>query len=229
MKASPTERVLCSWSGGKDSALALHHLLALPGTEVAALLTTVTDDYGRISMHGVRRSLLRQQAASLRIPLEEVGISKRSSNAEYELKMAQVLERYREAGVTSVVFGDIFLEDLRQYREKNLAKLGLRGIFPLWKQGSHELMRRFIGSGFRAVVVCVDTQLLDAKFAGREINDEFVRDLPPTVDVCGENGEYHSFVYDGPIFGNPIPCRRGEVVLRDERFCYCDLIPEAAC
>jgi uncharacterized protein (TIGR00290 family) len=196
---------------------------------VAALLTTITDDYDRISMHGVRRSLLRQQADALRLPLEEVSISKRSSNEEYEFKMGRLLSRYREAGVTSVVFGDIFLEDLRKYREANLAKLGMQGIFPLWKQDTHELVQRFIGSGFKAIVVCVDTAILDGRFAGREIDEEFVHDLPQTVDVCGENGEYHSFVYEGPIFKSKIPVRRGEVVLRDERFRCCDLIPETVC
>ena len=223
------ERVLCSWSGGKDSAMALREVMANPGYEVAALLTTITEDYDRISMHGVRRSLLKEQAGSLGLHLEEVGISKHSSNEEYELKMGEALSRYREAGLTSVVFGDIFLEDLRKYREQNLAKLGMKGIFPLWKRDTHELVQRFIASGFRAVVVCVDTSVLDGKFAGREIDAEFVQELPETVDVCGENGEYHSFVYEGPIFKERIAHTLGEVLLRDERFCYCDLIPAAAC
>ena len=223
------EKVLCSWSGGKDSAMALYEVLARPEYEVAALLTTVTEDYDRISMHGVRRSLLRQQAEALGLPLEEVGISKHSSNHEYEQKMGDVLNRYKDAGVASVVFGDIFLEDLRQYRENNLAKIGMKGIFPLWKQGTHELVRRFMQLGFRAVVVCVDTQALDQKFAGREINEGFVRELPETVDVCGENGEFHSFVYAGPIFRSSIAHRPGEVVLREGRFCYCDLLPGDPC
>ncbi len=225
MRTQVTERVLCSWSGGKDSAMALKDVLGRPEYEVAALLTTVTEDYDRISMHGVRRSLLRQQADSLGLPLEEIGISKRSSNEEYESKMAEALIRYKDAGSTSVVFGDIFLEDLKQYRENNLAKIGMKGIFPLWKQDTHELVRRFIELGFRAVVVCVDTQTLDRSFAGREIDEEFVRRLPETVDVCGENGEYHSFVYDGPIFKTRISHTLGEVVLREDRFCYCDLVP----
>ncbi len=223
------EKVLCSWSGGKDSAMALHEVLRRPKYEVVALLTTVTEDYDRISMHGVRRSLLRQQAESVGLPLEEVGISKRSSNEEYEQKMGGVLNRYKQAGITSVVFGDIFLEDLRQYRESNLAKIGMKGIFPLWKQDTHELVQRFIQFGFRAIVVCVDTQALDGKFAGREIDEAFVRELPTTVDVCGENGEFHSFVYEGPIFKRKIPYTVGEVVLREERFCYCDLNPAEPC
>ena len=229
MAASTVERVLCSWSGGKDSALALREVLARPQYEVAALLTTVTEDYDRISMHGVRRSLLRRQAEALGLPLEEVGISRRSSNEEYELAMGRVLQRYREAGVTAVVFGDIFLEDLKQYRQGNLAKLDMQAIFPLWKRDTRELVRSFIGSGFRAVVVCVDTRLLDGRFAGRQIDEEFVRDLPGAVDACGENGEYHSFVYDGPIFRRRIAHTPGEIVLREGRFRYCDLIPEQPC
>jgi len=209
--------------------MALREVLARPEYEVIALLTTVTEDYDRISMHGVRRTLLKQQAEALRLPLEEIGISKRSSNEEYEFKMGQVLRRYRKAGVTSVVFGDISLEDLKQYRENNLAKIEMKAIFPLWKRDSRELVQRFIGSGFRAVVVCVDIQALDPRFAGREIDESFVRDLPETVDVCGENGEYHSFVYDGPIFKTKIEHARGEVVLRDGRFCYCDLLPGQPC
>ncbi len=209
--------------------MALHEVLGHAEYEVAALLTTVTEDYDRISMHGVRRSLLRQQAEALELPLEEVRISKRSSNEEYEQKMSEVLKRYKQAGVTSVVFGDIFLEDLRHYRENNLAKVGMKGIFPLWKQDTHQLVRRFIDLGFRAVVVCVDTQALDRRFAGREIDEELIRDLPQSVDVCGENGEFHSFVYEGPIFRTRIPHTLGEVVLREERFCYCDLIPAGSC
>jgi uncharacterized protein (TIGR00290 family) len=139
--------------------------------------------------------------------------------------MAEALSQHKEAGISSVVFGDIFLEDLKQYRENNLAKMGMRGVFPLWKQDTQQLVRRFIHHGFRAVVVCVDTQSLDRKFAGREIDEQFVGELPETVDVCGENGEYHSFVYDGPIFKIRIPHTLGEVVLREGRICYCDLVP----
>jgi uncharacterized protein (TIGR00290 family) len=219
------EKVLFSWSGGKDSAMALYEILAGGQYQVAALLTTVTKDYDRISMHGVRRVLLEGQAESLGLHLEEIWISRQSSNDEYESKMAEVLKRYKEAGVTSVVFGDIFLEDLKEYREKNLAGLGMKGIFPLWKRDSAELIRSFIARGFKAVTVCVDTQALDRRFVGRTIDEQFVADLPQAVDVCGENGEFHSFVYDGPIFKNSIPHKVGEIVLRDERFYYCDLIP----
>ncbi len=219
------ERVLVSWSGGKDSSLALQEILRDGRYQVAALLTTVTEDYDRISMHGVRRALLEQQAASLGLPLEQVLISKRASNEEYESRMAETLKRYQEAGTNAVVFGDIFLEDLKEYREKNLAKLGMTGIFPLWRRDTAELMKAFIEGGFKAKTVCVDGQALGKEFAGREIDAGFLSELPKNVDVCGENGEYHSFAYDGPIFRERIAHRTGEVVLRDERFYYCDLIP----
>lgn len=214
-----------SWSGGKDSAMALHEIMRGTEYEIAALLTTVTGDYNRISMHGVRRALLEQQAASLGLDLEEVMLPKGFSNAEYESRMAETLDRYKEAGVTSVVFGDIFLEDLRQYREGNLAKLGMKGVFPLWKRETTQLMQDFIGCGFKAVTVCVDNHALGKEFVGRKIDAAFVADLPAAVDVCGENGEYHSFVYGGPILRQEIAHGIGEVVLREDRFYYCDLIP----
>jgi uncharacterized protein (TIGR00290 family) len=220
------EKVLFSWSGGKDSAMALHQILTSQTYQVAALLTTVTEGYDRISMHGVRRVLLERQAESLGIHLEKVLISKQSSNEEYEAKMAQVLMKYKELDVNSVVFGDIFLEDLREYREKNLARLEMKGIFPIWKRDTAELMESFIALGFKAVTVCVDTQALDGQFVGRRIDQQFMADLPKTVDVCGENGEYHSFVYDGPIFSRCVAYTLGEAVLRENRFYYCDLIPD---
>ncbi len=156
-------------------------------------------------------------------------LPKESSNEEYEARIAETLSRYKEAGVGSVVFGDIFLEDLRKYRESNLARIGMKGLFPLWKRETAELMKSFLGLGFKAVTVCVDGQSLGKEFVGRSIDAEFVSDLPSTVDVCGENGEYHSFVYDGPIFGRAIAHERGEIVLRDERFFFCDLVPVEAC
>ena len=214
-----------SWSGGKDSAMALREVMADGAYQVAALLTTVTGDYDRISMHGVRRSLLEQQAASLGLASEEVIVPKGSSNEEYERRMADTLNRYKEAGVTSVVFGDIFLEDLRQYREGNLSRLGMKGVFPLWKRDTVQLMKDFIACGFQAVTVCVDNHFLGREFVGRTIDAGFVADLPATVDVCGENGEYHSFVHSGPIFGRAIAHQVGEVVLREDRFYYCDLVP----
>jgi uncharacterized protein (TIGR00290 family) len=220
------EKVLFSWSGGKDSALALREILANGGFEIAVLLTTVTADYDRISMHGVRRALLEQQADSLGFPLEIVSISKNSSNEEYEVNMRRVLSKYLADGVLSVVIGDVFLEDVRQYRERNLAKIGMKGIFPLWKRDTRRLVHTFIDLGFEAIITCVDSKSLDKRFAGRHIDAQFLSDLPSTVDPCGENGEYHSFVYDGPIFRNKVEYTVGEVVLRDDRFYYCDLVSQ---
>jgi uncharacterized protein (TIGR00290 family) len=219
-----TEKILFAWSGGKDSAMALYELKKSKGYEIRALLTTVTEDYDRVSMHGVRRVLLEKQADSLCIPLEKIPISKQSSNEEYESRMRAALERYKEAGVTSVAFGDIFLEELRKYRENNLAKLGMKGIFPIWKKDSAQLARSFIDAGFRAVITCVDSQVFDKDFAGREFDGKFLDDLPAAVDPCGENGEFHSFVYDGPIFRKKISYTKGDIVLRDERFYYCDIL-----
>ena len=219
------EKVLFAWSGGKDSTLALHEMIS-NGYEVAALLTTVTKDYERISMHGVPTPLLETQGKALGLPIEKVYITKNASNEEYESQMKDRLLHYQSQGVSSVVFGDIFLEDLRRYREENLAALGMRGIFPIWKKDTEELARRFVRLGYKAVVTCVDTEALDPAFSGREFDEQFLSDLPRTVDPCGENGEFHSFVYDGPIFKQKIPHRKGAVVLRENRFSFCDLVPE---
>lgn len=219
------EKVLFSWSAGKDAALALHELLKDPACQVQALLTTVTREYDRVSMHGVRRSLLQRQARAIGLPLEEVFIASGGSNADYEAAMAEVLTRYKEAGVTAVASGDILLEDVRAYRERNLARLGLRGLFPLWKRDTHELARSFIRQGFRAITTCVDTQALDARFCGRPIDERFLTELPAGVDPCGENGEYHSFVSAGPLFREPVAYTVGETVLREGRFAFCDLVP----
>ena len=220
-----TGKVLLTWSGGKDSAMALYELQRNYDYEISALLTTVTEDYNRISMHGVQTILLEQQARSLGLAVEKVSITKDSSNQEYEAKMREKLMHYQSQGVASVVFGDIFLEDLRKYREENLSRIGMKGCFPLWKRDTAELARTFIDLGFKAVVTCVDSSVLDKTFVGRVFDEEFLAELPPAVDPCGENGEFHSFVYEGPIFRKGIPHRKGEVVLRDNRFYYCDLIP----
>lgn len=220
------EKVLVSWSGGKDSAIALYEILRNKNYHVSALLTTLTKDYDRISMHGVRRILLEQQVASLGFPLEKVLISKNATNEDYESSMGNILAKYKGAGVTSVVFGDIFLDDLRKYREDKLSSFGMKGIFPIWKRDTRELARSLTELGFKAITTCVDTTMLDRLFVGRVIDEQFLSELPATVDACGENGEYHSFVYDGPIFKERVSYTPGEIVLRENRFCYCDLIPE---
>jgi uncharacterized protein (TIGR00290 family) len=220
-----TAKVLLSWSGGKDSALALYELWKGEGYEVAALLTTVTADYDRVNMHGVRRVLLEQQAHALGLPLEEVFIAADASDEEYGVKMREVLERYARDGVSAVAFGDIFLEDVRRYREEKLAQVGMRAVFPLWGRDTAGLAHTFIDAGFQAVITCVDTQVLGRPFAGREFDGQFLADLSPGIDPCGENGAFHSFVYNGPIFRERVVYAKGEVVLRENRFYYCDLVP----
>jgi uncharacterized protein (TIGR00290 family) len=219
------EKILFTWSGGKDSAMALYELQKVYKYNILALLTTITDGYDRISMHGVRNALLEQQIESLGFPLEKIYISKDSSNEEYEAKMIHALLRYRAQGVSLVAFGDIFLEDLRRYREENLLRIGLKGIFPLWGRDTTTLAHTFIDLGFKAVISCIDSKYLDKSFAGRVFDKQFLSELPLNVDPCGENGEFHSFVYGGPIFKKQIPYEKKEVVLRDNRFYYCDLIP----
>ena len=217
--------VLMSWSGGKDSCLALHDIQSSQNYRVAALLTTVTRDYERISMHGVRRVLLERQAAALGIPLYQVFISKDASNEEYEMQMAEALSEFRARGIDSVVFGDLFLEDIRVYREQFLARQRMHGIFPVWKRDTTRFIREFIELGFKAVVTCVDPKFLDQSFAGTLIDEAFLSSLPSNVDPCGENGEFHSFVFDGPNFAEEVRFSLGEVVCRD-RFCFRDLVPE---
>ena len=219
------EKVLFTWSGGKDSALALYEIQKRDDQEVVALLTTLTEDDDRISMHGVRSILLEHQANSLGLPIEKVYLSKNASNEECEAKMREVLQKYLSAGISSVVFGDIFLEDLRKYREDNLSKIGMKAIFPIWKRDTVELARGFIDLGFKAVITCIDSNFLDKTFVGRLFDRQLLSELPANVDPCGENGEFHSFVYDGPIFQKKVLYTKGEVVLRDNRFWFCDLMP----
>jgi uncharacterized protein (TIGR00290 family) len=219
------EPILFCWSGGKDSAMALFTLLQRKDICLTALLTTVTEGYERISMHGVRRELLLQQAESIGVPLHEVRIPPQCVNPIYEARMKEALLMHFEQGVRKVAFGDIFLEDLRAYREKNLARMGMTALFPIWKRDTRELIRFFHAQRFRAIAACVDPKVLDPSFAGRELDESFFRDLPPTADPCGENGEFHTFDFDGPIFHTSIPVRTGEVVNRDG-FVFCDLLPE---
>jgi uncharacterized protein (TIGR00290 family) len=239
---------LFNWSSGKDSALALHRILQQQDYEVVALLTTVNAQYDRVSMHGVRRSLLEAQADALGIPLTQVVMPESPTMEAYEDAMRQALLPFVAQGVSASIFGDIFLEDLRAYRERKLAELGMHGVFPLWKEPTDALVREFLGLGFRSIVTCVNAQYLDRRFVGREIDAQFVRDLPPSVDPCGENGEFHTFAFDGPIFKTPVRVQRGEIVSRryerpaspsttddvcggtDDPFAaefwYCDLRPE---
>lgn len=220
----PEQIVVCS-SGGKDSCLSLYALQQQGEYDVTGLLTTVTADYDRVSMHGVRRSLLRDHAAALGLPLHEVEISRAARNAEYELKMGAALEMLRGKGVSAIGFGDIFLEDLREYRERLTSRHNVQAVFPLWQRDSRELAEEFIQQGFRARIVCVDPKVLDASFVGRILDRDFLDDLPVGVDPCGENGEFHTFVFDGPNFSRKVPSVLGETVLRDS-FLYSDLVRE---
>jgi uncharacterized protein (TIGR00290 family) len=219
------EPILFCWSGGKDSAMALHTVLQQKDLRVVALLTTVTEGYDRISMHGVRRELLDRQAESIGLPLHKVFIPPQCVNPVYEARMEEALRVHYNQGVRKVAFGDIFLEDLRAYREKNLARVGMTALFPIWKRDTRELIHFFHAQRFRAIAVCVDPKVLDPSFAGRELDESFFDDLPPRADPCGENGEFHTFVFDGPILRVPIPVRTGDVVNRDG-FVFCDLLPE---
>jgi uncharacterized protein (TIGR00290 family) len=226
--ANDKERVVLSWSGGKDSAMAAYHLLASQKYEIVALLTTVTEEFDRISMHGVRRELLEMQAIALGIPLHVVLIPRDCSNDVYESRMSQAFRHFKNGGTSKVAFGDLFLVDIKQYRDDRLACDGMSGLYPLWMRDTDELIRTFIGLGFKAKLSCVDTQAIDAAFAGREIDEQLLRDLPPSADPCGERGEYHSFVYAGPIFRHVIACRSGDTSLRLSRFNYCDILPSQA-
>ena len=218
------EKVLFAWSGGKDSAIALYEIQQSQNYEIVSLLTTITEDYNRVSLHGVPATLVEQQAKSLGLPIEEVFIPKDSSNEEYEAKMGKTLIKFKQDGISSVVFGDVFLEWVRQYRENNLSKLGMKGTFPIWGRDTAQLTRSFIALGFQAITTCIDTKVLDQRFLGRIIDESFLAQLPPNVDPGGENGEFHSFVFNGPIFKEKIAYSPGEQVLRDS-FYFCDLLP----
>ena len=215
--------VVLSWSGGKDSALALWAMREELGVEPAALLTTFTEDYGRVSMHAVRRPLLEAQAAAVGVPLVEVGIPAVCSNEVYEERMAAALASPPLAEVEEFAFADLFLADIRAYREGRLAAIGRRATFPIWGRETGALARRFVDAGFAATLVCVDPRQLDRSFAGRAFDAELLRDLPAGVDPCGENGEFHTFVTAGPIFSAPVPVEHGETVERDG-FVFHDLL-----
>jgi len=214
--------VLVSWSGGKDSCMALYEIQRAGEQTPVALVTTLTEGYDRISMHGVRRTLLERQAEALGLPLCPVIISIGASNEEYEAKLLEAVSPFRKQGVDSIVFGDLFLADIKRYREEFLALHQLRGLFPVWQRDTTEFINDFLAYNFKAIVTCVDLAQLDSRFAGRVIDDTFVNDLPAGVDPCGENGEFHTFVFDGPNFARPVEFRRGEIVERDG-FSFCDL------
>lgn len=221
------EKIVFSWSGGKDSSLALHDIRQSGRYEVVSLLTTVTEGYDRICMHGVRRELLDRQAEAVGIPCHPIYMSQVSSNQEFEEKLTKALLHFKAQGIRKIAFGDIFLEDLKKYRDDLLARIGMEGVYPIWRQDSRGLVERFIQTGFKAFLVCVNTAVLDASFAGRMIDADLLRDLPPAVDPCGENGEFHSYVFDGPLFNREVKIKRGERVIRGP-FAYCDLISEEA-
>ncbi len=248
----PIKNAVINWSGGKDSALALYRLRQSGKYELHRLLTSVSEKYQRISMHGVRVDLLDKQAEAIGLPLVKMEVPDMPSMEIYERTMRKTLESIKAEGVSVSVFGDIFLEDLRAYREDKLSEIGLEADFPLWKIPTHQLIREFLDLGFQTIVTCVNEKYLDRSFAGRVIDDSFLADLPAGVDPCGENGEFHTFVFDGPIFSKPVSFSIGETVYRtytpqpkekddafecgdkeseqqnpfDTGFWYCDLIPQ---
>jgi len=218
------QRILLSWSGGKDSCMTLAELQVNGGYQIAALLSTVTEGYERVSMHGVRRALLEQQAAALGLPLRVVSIPQDATNDVYQSRMEEAFSAYRREGLTTVAFGDLFLADIRQYREEWLARQGMHALFPIWKRDTLELALAFIDGGYEGVVACIDARVLGRSFAGRRFDRSFLADLPETVDPCGENGEFHTFVSGGPIFRHVVRVHLGEVVRRGSWY-FQDLVP----
>lgn len=216
-------KAVVGWSSGKDSAYALHVERLSAEVEIVGLLTTLSDEFDRVSMHGVRNALLDQQLTSLDMPCTKIRIPSPCPNEEYERHMGAALETLRAEGVTEVVFGDLFLQDIRTYRETQLARIGMTARFPLWHRNSRELAQEMIGAGLRAVLTCVDPRVLDPSFAGRPYDLELLDDLPAGVDPCGENGEFHTVVLDGPMFRQPVAAERGEIVVRDG-FVFADVL-----
>ncbi|HAF29474.1 MAG TPA: ATP-binding protein [Bacteroidales bacterium] len=230
------QKALFNWSGGKDSSLCLYHALNDERLDIQYLLTTINGKNKRVSMHGVSEDLLDEQAKSIGLPLRKIHLPEFPTMEEYDTIISKELELAKNQGINTSVFGDIFLEDLRAYREKQLAKKGFKAEFPLWKRDTKEIAKEFIDLGFKTIIVSVDSRYLDKSFAGRIFDESFLTDLPANVDPCGENGEFHSFAFDGPIFKNSIQFEKGEIVYKeykshskenpDERFgyWYCDLI-----
>ena len=224
------QAVVLSWSGGKDSSLALVALQADDRYDVVGLLTSITSGYDRVSIHGVRRELVDAQAAEIGLPLYEVMLAPASSNEAYETAFLAALARVHAAApdVRLIAFGDLYLEDVRAYRERLVRSAGFEPVFPLWGRDTTRLSGDFIMQGFGAVLVCVDTTQLAGSFAGREFDAALIAELPAEVDPCGEGGEFHTFVHSGPVFRRPIRVRCGDTVLRDGRFMYCELLPGGA-
>lgn len=239
-----SNKAVFNWSGGKDSTLALYRVLQDTDYKVDKLLTSVNTFHHRISMHGVRESLLEQQAVSIGIPLLKLSVPEQLKMKEYDQIMKKVMMKLKKEGFTHSVFGDIFLEDLRRYREERLSQQGILAHFPIWKEDTRELIHEFLNLGFKSILVCVKSDMLDKSFAGRMIDQSFLNDLPENVDPCGENGEFHTFVFDGPIFRNPIPFKIGEIIYREYKqpknednihnwksnkmslgYWFCDLVP----
>jgi len=218
------EKALFSWSSGKDSAMALYEIQRSCRYKITSLLTTITESYDRVSMHGVPRILVEQQAKSLGIPLHKVLIPRECSNEKYQTIMNATLRKFKEEGISNAIFGDIFLEWVKEYRERNLSHIGITPVFPIWGRDTAELAQSFIDLGFKSVITCVDTRVLSQKFLGRIIDTDFLAQLPTKVDPSGENGEFHSFVFDGPIFRNSIDYKLGEQVSRNS-YRFCDLVP----
>jgi uncharacterized protein (TIGR00290 family) len=218
-------KAIVSWSGGKDSAMALERVLADPAIDVVGLLTTFNQYHDRVSIHGVRRELLEDQVGAIGLPLISVRLPDACTNQEYERRMGNVLRELKGKGVTHVVYGDLFLADLRAERERKLATIGLHGHFPLWGEDTAKLARSFVNEGYRAVVACVDTMQLAATFSGLRFDHSFLDALPDGVDPCGENGEFHTFVHGGPVLRHEVDIRTGTGVLREGRFQFTDLLP----
>lgn len=221
-----------NWSSGKDSALALYHLLHDKSYQVDKLLTSVNSHYGRVSMHGLRRELLQKQIDTIGIPGITIELPEQPTNVQYEAIMKTTVDNLLQEGYECAGFGDIFLEDLKTYREKQLEPFGIKAVFPLWKRDTKALLNEFISLGFKAITVCVDGSKLDASFVGRIIDEDFIADLPENVDICGENGEFHTFCFDGPYFMQPVAFTKGETILREydnngfkTQFWFCDLLP----
>jgi uncharacterized protein (TIGR00290 family) len=208
------QKAIFNWSGGKDSALCLYKILQARQYDVICLLTCISEQYQRISMHGVRIDLLRAQAESIGLPLMKIQIPEMATMEMYDNIMRAALTELKSKGAEASVFGDIFLEDVRRHRENKLSEMNLKAVFPLWQVPTDRLIREFIGSGFKTIVTCVSEKYLDKSFAGRILDDDFLKDLPGNVDPCGENGEFHTYVFDGPIFKGPIPFDKGEIVYR---------------